>query len=135
CPELDRQGDHRPDRGVGSRRVVATGLVRPARPAPGSDTRPDRECCAESRRPEQLDAAAVTTSYLERLAVRTASVGSVLCLGLDPDPSALPRGFPADIAGVERFVMLMVEAAGPYAAAIKPNLAFYEALGSGGMAA
>ena len=77
----------------------------------------------------------MTTKYLERLAVRTASVGSVLCLGLDPDPRALPPGFPADIAGVERFVTLTVEAAGPYAAAVKPNLAFYEALGSGGMAA
>lgn len=74
-------------------------------------------------------------TYLERLAARTASVGSVLCLGLDPDPNALPPGFPADIVGVERFAMLMVEAAGPYAAAIKPNLAFYEAFGADGMAA
>ena len=75
------------------------------------------------------------TTYLERLAARTASVGSVLCLGLDPDPARLPAGFSPDVAGVERFVMLIIEAAGPCAAAIKPNLAFYEALGSGGMAA
>ena len=77
----------------------------------------------------------MTTTYLERLAARTASVGNVLCLGLDPDPAALPRGFSADIAGVERFVMLILEAAGPFAAAVKPNLAFYESLGAGGMAA
>jgi orotidine-5'-phosphate decarboxylase len=77
----------------------------------------------------------VTATYLERLAARTASVGSVLCLGLDPDPARLPKGFSPDVAGVERFVMLTIEAAGPCAAAIKPNLAFYEALGSGGMAA
>jgi orotidine-5'-phosphate decarboxylase len=77
----------------------------------------------------------VTATYLERLAARTAAVGSVLCLGLDPDPAALPRGFSPDVAGVERFVDLIVEAAGPYAAAVKPNLAFYESLGSGGMAA
>ena len=77
----------------------------------------------------------MTATYLERLAARTASVGSVLCLGLDPDPTALPRGFAADIAGVERFVTLIVEAAGPFAAAIKPNLAFYESLGAGGLAA
>jgi orotidine-5'-phosphate decarboxylase len=76
-----------------------------------------------------------TTTYLERLATRTASVGSVLCLGLDPDPAALPRGFSADVAGVERFVDLIVEAASPFAAAIKPNLAFYESLGAAGMAA
>jgi orotidine-5'-phosphate decarboxylase len=77
----------------------------------------------------------VTATYLERLAARTASVGTVLCLGLDPDPAALPSGFSQDIAGVERFVILLVEAAGPSAAAIKPNLAFYEAFGSDGMAA
>ena len=77
----------------------------------------------------------MTATYLERLATRTASVGSVLCLGLDPDPSRLPAGFSPDVAGVERFVMLVIEAAGPCAAAIKPNLAFYEALGSDGMAA
>jgi orotidine-5'-phosphate decarboxylase len=59
----------------------------------------------------------------------------VLCLGLDPDPAALPNGFSRDVAGVERFVGLIIEAAGPYAAAIKPNLAFYESLGSGGLAA
>jgi len=77
----------------------------------------------------------VSGTYLERLATRTKDVGTVLCLGLDPDPSELPAGFSPDIAGVERFVSLMIEAAGPCAAAIKPNLAFYEALGSGGMAA
>lgn len=77
----------------------------------------------------------MTATYLERLAERTATVGSVLCLGLDPDPARLPAGFPADIAGMERFVRLIIEAAGPFAAAIKPNLAFYEALGSEGMAA
>ena len=77
----------------------------------------------------------MTTTYLGRLAARTGVVGSVLCLGLDPDPARLPPGFAADVTGVERFVRLIVEAAGPYAAAIKPNLAFYEALGSGGMAA
>ncbi len=77
----------------------------------------------------------MTTRYLERLAARTASVGSVMCLGVDPVPDALPAGFSRDLAGVERFAMLIVEAAGPYAAAIKPNLAFYEAHGSAGMAA
>ena len=77
----------------------------------------------------------MTRSYLERLATRTAAVGSVLCLGLDPDVSGLPPGFSNDIAGLERFAMLIVEAAGPYAAAIKPNLAFYESLGAAGLSA
>ncbi|TFG69501.1 MAG: orotidine-5'-phosphate decarboxylase [Thermomicrobiales bacterium] len=77
----------------------------------------------------------MTVSYLERLGARSRAVGSVLCLGLDPDPTALPAGFSADIAGIEAFASLIVEAAGPYAAAIKPNLAFYEAFGSAGLAA
>jgi orotidine-5'-phosphate decarboxylase len=77
----------------------------------------------------------VTTSYLERLAARSAQVGSVLCLGLDPDPGALPDGFSRDLAGIERFGRLLVEAAAPFAAAIKPNLAFFEAFGSPGIAA
>jgi orotidine-5'-phosphate decarboxylase len=77
----------------------------------------------------------VTTTYLERLAARSAAIGSVLCLGLDPDPEALPRGFSRDLAGIERFARALLEAAGPYAAAVKPNLAFFEAFGSAGIAA
>jgi len=75
------------------------------------------------------------TGYLERLAVRSAAIRSVLCLGLDPDPTALPAGFPATIAGIERFCLLLIEAAGPWAAAIKPNLAFFEAFGAPGITA
>jgi len=76
----------------------------------------------------------VTAGYLERLAARAAATGSVLCLGLDPDPDALPDGFARDLAGLERFAALVLEAAVPCAAAVKPNLAFYEAYGSAGIA-
>ncbi|HEX7495179.1 MAG TPA: orotidine-5'-phosphate decarboxylase [Candidatus Limnocylindrales bacterium] len=74
-------------------------------------------------------------SYLERLAARTRAVGSVLCVGMDPVPEALPAGFPATLAGVERFCEVLLEAALPHAAAVKPNLAFFEAFGSAGIAA
>lgn len=77
----------------------------------------------------------MTASYLERLAARTAVTRSVLCVGLDPDPAALPAGFPATLAGVEAFSRLILEAALPHAAAVKPNLAFFEAHGSAGIAA
>jgi orotidine 5'-phosphate decarboxylase subfamily 2 len=73
--------------------------------------------------------------YLERLAERSAAVGSVLCLGLDPDPAGLPAGFRPDVGGVEAFCSLVLDAALPYAAAVKPNLAFFEAFGSAGLAA
>jgi orotidine-5'-phosphate decarboxylase len=75
------------------------------------------------------------SGYLERLADRSARVGSVLCLGIDPDPAALPAGFSADLRGVEAFARLVLEAAVPFAAAVKPNLAFFEAFGAEGMAA
>lgn len=74
-------------------------------------------------------------TYLERLAARSVAVGSVLCVGVDPHPDALPEGFSRDVRGIERFARLIVEAAAPFAAAIKPNLAFFEAYGSAGWAA
>jgi orotidine-5'-phosphate decarboxylase len=74
-------------------------------------------------------------TYLDRLARRSAEAGTVLCLGLDPDPSTLPDAFSRDLAGVERFARLLVDAAATHAAAVKPNLAFFEAFGSNGLAA
>ena len=75
------------------------------------------------------------STFLERVGRRAEQTGGSLCLGLDPDPAALPPGFPADVQGVEAFARLLVDAAGPYCVAVKANLAFYEALGPGGIAA
>ena len=77
----------------------------------------------------------MTLSYLDRLAARTLATRTVLCVGIDPDPSSLPAGFPASLAGIEAFARLVIEASLPFAAAVKPNLAFFEAHGSAGMAA
>ncbi len=77
----------------------------------------------------------MTPTYLERLGARSRATGTVLCLGLDPDPDGLPAGFARDLAGLERFAALVLEAAAPFAAAVKPNLAFFEAYGSAGTAA
>jgi orotidine-5'-phosphate decarboxylase len=77
----------------------------------------------------------VREPYLERLARRTAATGTVLCVGIDPTPDALPAGWPSTLAGVERFARLVLEAAAPFAVAVKPNLAFFEAYGSPGLAA
>ena len=74
-------------------------------------------------------------TYLERLAARSERVGSVLCLGLDPDPAGLPPGFGPTADGIEAFASLVIEAAIDVAAAVKPNLAFFEAFGSAGLAA
>ncbi len=77
----------------------------------------------------------MTATYLERLAARTAATRTVLCVGLDPDPAALPAGFAPTIDGVEAFSRLVLEASLPHAAAVKPNLAFFEAYGAPGVAA
>ncbi|MFH1475379.1 MAG: orotidine-5'-phosphate decarboxylase [Chloroflexota bacterium] len=77
----------------------------------------------------------MTQSYLARLARRSSAVGTVLCVGIDPTPEMLPEGWPTGLPGIERLARLVVEAAAPHAAAVKPNLAFFEAFGSAGIAA
>jgi orotidine 5'-phosphate decarboxylase subfamily 2 len=77
----------------------------------------------------------VTASYLDRLAARSAATGTVLCLGLDPEPGAIPPVFGAGLAAIEAFGACLLDAALPSAAAVKPNLAFFEAFGSPGLAA
>jgi orotidine 5'-phosphate decarboxylase subfamily 2 len=72
---------------------------------------------------------------LDRLRARIARLGAPLCLGIDPHPDALPDDLPRDVSGVERFGRGLVEAAADYAAAVKVNLAFFEAFGSAGWAA
>ena len=73
--------------------------------------------------------------YLERLARRVEAVGTTLCLGIDPDPQALPDGWPRDVSGVERMANLLLDGALARAAAVKVNVAFFEAFGSPGIAA
>jgi orotidine-5'-phosphate decarboxylase len=74
-------------------------------------------------------------TFLGRLGGRIAAVGTTLCLGVDPDPETFPDGFGRDVRGVEEMAQLILEAALPRAAAVKFNLAFYEAFGSSGIAA
>jgi len=59
----------------------------------------------------------VTAGYLERLAARSAATGTVLCVGIDPDPTALPAGFRAHARGRGAFARLGLEADLPSAAA------------------
>jgi orotidine-5'-phosphate decarboxylase len=75
------------------------------------------------------------TAFLSRLASRAETVRTTLCLGIDPDPDALPDGWPRDVNGVERMANLLIDAALPRAAAVKINVAFFEAFGSAGIGA
>ena len=74
-------------------------------------------------------------SYLDRLAARSAATGTVLCLGLDPEPASIPAVFGRGVVAIEAFGRVVLDAALPAAAAVKPNLAFFEAFGSAGLAA
>jgi len=58
------------------------------------------------------------------------------CVGLDPDPERLPmtlRDGRLLTDAVREFCASIVEATAPYAAAFKPNFAFFEALGPAGL--
>ncbi len=72
---------------------------------------------------------------LERLRQRITESGSPLCLGIDPHPDALPEELNPDVGGIERFARGVLEAAAPFSAAVKINVAFFEAFGSPGWAA
>jgi len=74
-------------------------------------------------------------SPLDRLRDRVARLGAPLCLGIDPHPDALPEGLSPDVDGIEAFARGLLEAAAGDAAAIKVNVAFFEAFGSRGWAA
>ncbi len=52
--------------------------------------------------------------------------GSLLCVGLDPDPAFMPIDHVAD------FNRAIIDATAAFVCAYKPNLAFYEALGETG---
>jgi orotidine-5'-phosphate decarboxylase len=58
-----------------------------------------------------------------------------LCVGIDPHPALLKSwGLDDDAAGLRRFSLTVLEAVGPLAAAIKPQVALYERHGSAGIA-
>jgi len=74
------------------------------------------------------------SSFSSRLASVVQEVGSPLCVGLDPDPSRLPPSL-TDASSADRirsFCFAITESTAHVAAAYKPNLAFFEALGPDG---
>jgi len=68
--------------------------------------------------------------FLEKLLKAARTNGSLLCIGLDPDPELMPAGM-----GVLEFNRAIVDATSDLVCAYKPNLAFYEALGTTGLSA
>jgi orotidine-5'-phosphate decarboxylase len=74
-----------------------------------------------------------TLSFRDKLGASCVARASHLCVGLDPDVGALPAGYHSDPEDVLRFVTAIIEATAEFAAAYKPNSAFYEVLGPAGM--
>lgn len=64
-------------------------------------------------------------AFATRLREAIDATGSLLCLGLDPDGME-------DAAAAERFCFGALEGALPHVCAVKPNLAFFEQLGTAG---
>jgi orotidine-5'-phosphate decarboxylase len=62
-------------------------------------------------------------NFREKLEQAWERSGSLLCVGLDPDPARMP------IDDVAEFNLRIIEATHDLACAYKPNVAFYEALG------
>ena len=76
--------------------------------------------------------AVATLTFGDRLATEVERKRSQLVVGLDPRPDLLPVELRGDVA---RFCCGIVDAVAPHAVAVKPQLAFFEALGAEGMAA
>src|ERR1044071_7622307 len=73
-----------------------------------------------------------TLTFGDRLAAQGEHTASQLVVGLDPHPALLPVELRGDVT---RFCCGLVDAVAPYAVAVKPQLAFFEALGAQGIEA
>ena len=71
-------------------------------------------------------------SFNQRLERSIASRRSRVCVGLDVDLASFPESVSHDRKGVEAFLRATIESTAEYAAAFKPNLAFFFALGEYG---
>lgn len=67
--------------------------------------------------------------YFEKLSSRCEKIQSSLCVGLDPDPRRFPSSLGTGPEGIYEFCCEIVSATSDYAAAFKPNIAFFEAIG------
>ncbi|MGH2997253.1 MAG: orotidine-5'-phosphate decarboxylase, partial [Gaiellaceae bacterium] len=87
--------------------------------------------------------AVATTSFSDRLADAVERKRSQLVVGLDPRPDLLPVELRGDVhlgraqaaEACARFCRGLVDAVAPYVVGVKPQLAFFEALGADGLRA
>jgi orotidine-5'-phosphate decarboxylase len=72
----------------------------------------------------------VPKTFAERLAQAQHLSGSLVCVGLDPDPAKIPPELARDAAPFHAFDRRIVDATCDMAAAYKPQIAFYSAQGA-----
>lgn len=74
-------------------------------------------------------------NFKEKLLAASRRNDSLLCVGLDPEPSRFPARYAGESVAksVVSFCRAIIEATAPYACAFKPNIAFFEVLGLEGM--
>lgn len=68
----------------------------------------------------------------EKLIAQINTKKSYLCVGLDTDLSKMPETYPRNAEGMLAFNRMVIEETADFCVAYKPNLAFYEVLGSAG---
>ncbi len=71
--------------------------------------------------------------YFAQLDERMRSLGTLLCVGLDPDRRRLPAAYAHDDEPLWAWNRAVIEATADLAAVYKPNYAFYEAEGLAGL--
>jgi orotidine-5'-phosphate decarboxylase len=72
-------------------------------------------------------------SFLAKLSASSRARDSILCVGLDPEPSSIPESLGRGPQAAIRFLRRIVRATAPHVCAYKPNLAFYERYGNAAM--
>ena len=136
--------------GAGGRRARRRRLV-PAPPAAGAPRAPTRARRHPRRRwrggslrrvTQETERAArpLTAAFADRLAEAVERKRSQLCVGLDPRIDMLPvelrgesvLGRAAAASAISRFCAGIIDSVAPYVVAVKPQVAFFEVLGSDG---
>lgn len=68
-------------------------------------------------------------TFLEKLGTSSRARDSIICVGLDPEPSLIPTALGEGPDAVVRFLVAIIGATSDVTAAYKPNLAFFERYG------
>ncbi|MCK5114270.1 MAG: orotidine-5'-phosphate decarboxylase [Phycisphaerae bacterium] len=72
--------------------------------------------------------------FADRLLDAISDKGSPVCVGIDPNPSMIPAEFISNdptetLDGISRWALSVLEIVAPYVPSVKPQIAYFEALG------